>query len=144
MFGMTKKQFLKKSKKTLKEIGIELLIIREIPTQEKYNSVDLEKTYLKMEKIRKNLENIFFKYEKLNPPSKCKNLQINLLKTIIILQEAVVAIIEHLNLLKDGSNEQSKEKLIKSKEKLIKSKEKLDKFRENYGNLSREVDLYLK
>ncbi|HHT19127.1 MAG TPA: hypothetical protein GXZ72_06165 [Methanobacterium sp.] len=137
MFGMTKKQFLKKSKKTLKEIGIELLIIREIPTQEKYNSVDLEKTYLKMEKIRKNLENIFFKYEKLNPPSKCKNLQINLLKTIIILQEAVVAIIEHLNLLKDGSNEQSKEKLIKSKEKL-------DKFRENYGNLSREVDLYLK
>ncbi|MDI9434890.1 MAG: hypothetical protein QM396_02670 [Euryarchaeota archaeon] len=134
---MTKKQFLKKSKKTLKEIGIELLIIREIPTQEKYNSVDLEKTYLKMEKIRKNLENIFFKYEKLNPPSKCKNLQINLLKTIIILQEAVVAIIEHLNLLKDGSNEQSKEKLIKSKEKL-------DKFRENYGNLSREVDLYLK
>jgi hypothetical protein len=137
MFGMTKKQFLKKSKKTLKEIGIELLIIREITTQEKYNSVDLEKTYLKMEKIRKNLENIFFKYEKLNPPSKCKNLQINLLKTIIILQEAVVAIIEHLNLLKDGSNEQSKEKLIKSKEKL-------DKFRENYGNLSREVDLYLK
>ena len=137
MFGMTKKQFLKKSKKTLKEIGIELLIIREIPTQEKYNSVDLEKTYLKMEKIRKNLENIFFKYEKLNPPSKCKNLQINLLKTIIILQEAVVAIIEHLNLLKDGSNEQSKEKLIKSKEKL-------DKFRENYGNLSRKVDLYLK
>ncbi len=97
----------------------------------------MEKTYLKMEKIRKNLENIFFKYEKLNPPSKCKNLQINLLKTIIILQEAVVAIIEHLNLLKDGSNEQSKEKLIKSKEKL-------DKFRENYGNLSREVDLYLK
>jgi hypothetical protein len=137
MFGMTKKQFLKKSKKSLKDIGIELLITREVISQETNNCVDLEKTYLKMEKIRKNLEEIFFKYEKLNPPSKCKKLQIDLLNAIIILQESVVANTEHLILLKDGSTELSEDKLKKSKDKL-------DRFREKYGILSREVDLYLK
>lgn len=136
MFGMTKKQFLKKSKKCLKDMGIELLLIREIINQETNNSADFDESYLKMEKIRKNIEGIFFQYEKLKAPTKCKKIQLNLLNTIIILQESVVANIEYINLLKDGLKEPSRDKLKKSIDDL-------EKFREKYSTLSREVNLYL-
>ena len=137
MFGMTKKQFLKKSKKCLKDTGIELLIIREIINQETRGRGELDESYKKMENIRKNLEKIFFQYEKLNPPSKCKKMHFNLLNAIIILQESVVANTEYLNLLKDGLKEPAHDKLEKSIDKL-------EKFREKYYEIIREVDLNLK
>ncbi len=137
MFGMTKKQFLKKSKKCLKDIGIELLLIREITYQETNNSANFEEAYQKMEKIRKTIEEIFFQYETLKAPTKCKKIQLNLLSAIIILQESVVANIEYINLLKNGLKKPAREKFKKSIDDL-------EKFRETYRTLSQEVDLYLK
>ncbi len=136
MFGMTKKQFLKKSKKCLKDVGIELLLIREILYQETNNSTNYEECYHKMEKIRKNLEEIFFQYEKLNPPSTCQKIKMNILNTIIILQESVVAYTEYNVLQKNGLKEEARENLKKSMTNL-------EEFREKYRGLSRELDSYL-
>lgn len=136
MFGMTKKQFLKKSKNCLKETGIELLLIREIFNQEINSAIDLEKALQKLENVRKRLEDIFFQYEHLNPPSKCKTVQLNILNALIILQESVVINSEYLILLKDGLNEPARDKLEKSIDKL-------DEFRHDFKKLSKEVDLYL-
>jgi hypothetical protein len=136
MFGMTKKQFLKKSRNCLKDTGIELLLIREIFSQEMKGNIAPEETFQKLEKIRKNLEDIFFKYEGLNPPSKCNPLHRNISHTIIILQEAVVINSEYLILLKDSLKDQRDEKLKKSIDKL-------EEFRDEFGKLVQEVDLYL-
>ncbi|BDZ70103.1 hypothetical protein [Methanobacterium petrolearium] len=73
MFGMSKKQFLKKSKNYLKDLGIELLLIRELYTQETKENIDLEEAYHKLEKVRKQLENMFFKFERLNPLQNVNN-----------------------------------------------------------------------
>lgn len=137
MFGMTKKQFLKKSKTSLKDTGVEVLLIRELYNQEKKGSISFEEAHHKLEKIRKNLENIFFQYEKLKPPSKCKKLQLRLLSILIILQESVVANAEYINSAKNGSNEHKYDKLKNSFANL-------EKFRNEFMNLSHEVDLYLK
>lgn len=137
MFGMTKKQFLKKSKDCLKDTGIELLLIRKIFYQETQGKIDAENAYQKLEKIRESLENIFFKYEGLKPPSKCKPLHMKVLKTIIILQESIVINSEYLLLAKEGLEEEEQGKLKKSMEKL-------DLFRDQFRDLSVEVDLYLK
>ncbi len=136
MFGMTKKQFLKKSKNCLKETGIELLLIREVFNQEIKGTVDSEESYKKLEQTRKNLEEIFFKYESLKPPAKCRPLQLNLMQTIITLQESVVINLEYLMALKNGLSESDKYKLEKSGEKL-------DEFRKVFRTQSQKVDLYL-
>ena len=137
MFGMSKKQFLKKSKNYLKDTGVELLLIRELYTQETRESINLEEAHNKLEKIRKQLENIFFRYERLKPPSKCKQLQINLLSVTITLQESVVINSEYINLANDGLNEDASVKLKTSIDEL-------EKFRKEFMKLSREVDFYLK
>jgi len=134
---MTKKQFLKKSKKCLKDTGIQLLLIREVFNREGEDQIDFDETYRKLDKIRENLETIFFQYEGLKPPSKCKPLQIKILKTLIILQDALVANLEYLILLKKDSPEEAGVERVKSLEKL-------EVFRGKYRWLSQKVDLYLR
>jgi len=136
MFGMTKKQFLKKSKDCLKDTGIELLLIRKIFYQENQGKINTVEAFQKLEKNRKSLENIFFKYEGLKTPSKCKPLHMKILKTIIILQEALVINSEYLNSIKDSGELESK--------KLEKSLVKLEQFKDEFKKLSIEVDSYLK
>lgn len=136
MFGMTKKQFLKKSKNCLRDSGIELLLIREIYSQETKGKIDFEEAHQKLEKIRKRLEDMFFQYERLKPPSKCKQMQINLLSTLIILQESVVINSEYINLHKDGFEEAAHEKLEKSIDEL-------ERFRAEFRKIGNEFDLYL-
>ncbi len=136
MFGMTKKQFLKKSKICLKDTGIELLSIREIFSKEMNGKLNGEEAFQKLEIVRKNMENIFFKFEALNPPSKCKPLHQEIIHTIIILQDSVVIYAEYLILIGEGSEE-------KAFEKQKKSLNELERFREQFRILSREVDKYL-
>jgi len=137
MFGMTKKQFLKKSKKCLKDTGIQLLLIREIFNREGKDQIDFDETYRKLDKIRENMETIFFQYEGLKPPSKCKPIQIKILKTLIILQDALVANLEYLILLKKDLPEEARVERVKSLKKL-------ELFREKFRGLSQKVDLYLR
>lgn len=135
MFGMTKKQFLKKSKNCLKESGIQLLLIREILNKERKSEISLDEANNRVNKLRKNLENIFFTYEKLNPPSKCKSLQLEMLNTLIILQDVLVTNSEYITLSKDGF-------ALEGQEKLKKSIDELENFRNKFRSLSQKVDLY--
>ncbi|MDY9924070.1 hypothetical protein [Methanobacterium sp.] len=137
MFGMTKKQFLKKSKNCLKDTGIQLLLIREIFSKESTGKLDFDNAYHKLDKIRKNMENIFFKFEGLKPPSKCKSLQREILNTLIILQEVIVVNSEYIMLSKDGFTEESQEKFKKSIDDL-------ENFRNKFRELSQKIDLYLR
>ncbi|WP_321423001.1 hypothetical protein [uncultured Methanobacterium sp.] len=137
MFGMTKKQFLKKSKNCLKESGIQLLLIREIFNSEIKGEINFDETNNKVDKIRKNLEDIFFKYESLKPPSKCKSLQLEIMKTLIILQDVLVLNSEYIILSKDGSK-------MEGQEKFEKSIDELENFRNKFRKLSQKVDLYLR
>lgn len=137
MFGMTKKQFLKKSKNCLKESGIQLLLIREILNKESKSQISFDEANKRVNELRKNLEKIFFTYEKLNPPSKCKSLQLEMLKTLIILQDVLVLNSEYISLSKDGFT-------LEGQEKLEKSIDELENFRNNFRRLSQKVDLYLR
>lgn len=135
MFGMTKKQFLKKSKNCLKDSGIQLLLIRELVNNERSGKLNFDDSYNKLDKIRKNMEKIFFKYEGLNPPSKCRSLQIEILNTLIILQDVLVANSEYITLSKDGFTEEGKKKFKKSMDEL-------ENFRDKFRELSQKIDLY--
>lgn len=137
MFGMTKKQFLKKSKNCLNESGIQLLLIREILNKESKSQISFDEANKRVNDLRKNLEKIFFTYEKLNPPSKCKSLQLEMLKTLIILQDVLVLNSEYISLSKDGFT-------LEGQEKLEKSIDELENFRNNFRRLSQKVDLYLR
>ncbi len=137
MFGMTKKQFLKKSKNCLKESGIQLLLVREIFNSESKGDISFDDASNKVDKIRKNLEDIFFKYESLKPPSKCKSLQLEIMKTLIILQDVLVLNSEYIILSKDGSK-------VEGQEKFEKSIDELENFRNKFRKLSQKVDLYLR
>lgn len=134
---MTKKQFLKKSKNCLKESGIQLLLVREIFNRESKGEISFDDTSNKVDKIRKNLEDIFFKYESLKPPSKCKSLQLEIMKTLIILQDVLVLNSEYIILSKDGSK-------VEGQEKFEKSIDELENFRNKFRKLSQKVDLYLR
>jgi hypothetical protein len=135
MFGMTKKQFLKKSKNCLKDTGIQLLLIRELFNKEFTGKLDFDDSYHKLDKIMKNMETIFFKYEGLNPPSKCKSLQRDILNSLIILQEGLVTNSEYITLSKDGFTEEGHEKFKKCIDEL-------ENFRDKFRELSQKVDLY--
>jgi len=137
MFGMTKKQFLKKSKNCLKESGIQLLLVREIFIREGKGEISFDDASNKVDKIRKNLEDIFFRYEALKPPSKCKSLQLEIMKTLIILQDVLVLNSEYIILSKDGSK-------VEGQEKFEKSIDELENFRNKFRKLSQKVDLYLR
>lgn len=137
MFGMTKNQFLKKSKNCLKDTGIQLILIRKIFIRESGGEIDIDETYRELDNLRKNMEKIFFRYERLSPPSKCKPLQIKILKTLIIFQDALVANSEYLILSKKGLPGEARAEMVKSMEMM-------EHFREKFRKLSQKVDLYLR
>jgi hypothetical protein len=70
MFGMTKKQFLKRSKKALNQTGGLLLLIREIMDKEASGNINNQEASKQIDNIRKEIESIFFEFEKINTPSK--------------------------------------------------------------------------
>lgn len=135
MFGMTKKQFLKKTKNCMKETGIEILLIRELLAKQMQKKVDDEESLRKLEIIRKNIEELFFEYERLKPPSKCSSLHFKVMNMIIMLQDIVVTNLESLNAAKEGKED-------KAREKLLESIDQLEQFKDEFRNLTREVDSY--
>lgn len=136
MFGMTKKQFLKKSKNCLKDTGIQLLLVRKIIYQEQNGKIGYREAYQKLDKIRENMETIFFKYEGLKTPSKCSSLHIEILNTLIILQETLVGNTEYLTLSEKGLKQEALRELEKSQEQL-------ENFRKKFQEVGQKVDVYL-
>lgn len=136
MFGMTKRQFLKRSKKCLRETGTLLLSIRVIMDKEVNGKIDNQEALKQMDTIRKNIEIIFEEFEKRNPPSSCASLKKRILRILINLNEAVIANYESLLAAKNGNAEESNEKLEESREIL-------EEFRKDFHLIVAEVDTLL-
>lgn len=134
MFGLTKRQFLKKSKKALQDTGVHILSLRTLKNQESKDHLrDVQRS---LNSLRDEVENTFSRYSKLNPPSKCLDLQHRIVQGQILFHESIVFYSDSLIARKDGLDE-------KSQELLKKSDEELNKYKELSLSLSREVDLEL-
>jgi chromosome segregation ATPase len=136
MFGMTKKQFLKRSKKTLNQTGGLLLLIRGIMVKESSGNINNEELSKQIDSIRKNIESIFFEFEKINPPSKYVTMHLRILRALVDLQEVVTLNSEYLSTTKDSLEE-------KTKNKLKESRDRLEKFRKEFHSLANEVNTLL-
>ncbi|MDI6723738.1 MAG: hypothetical protein QMD61_03730 [Methanobacterium sp.] len=136
MFRMTKRQFLKKSKKYLNETGVLLLLIREVMDKEFQGKISNQEACNQMDNIRKNIESIFSEYEKSDPPSEYTSLKQKILRALINLQEAVVTNYESLLAAREGMEE-------KSRDKLNKSRNILEEFRKDFHPIAEEVDALL-
>ncbi|MGF7117732.1 hypothetical protein [Methanobacterium oryzae] len=136
MFGMTKRQFLKRSKKCLRETGTLLLSIRVIMDKEVHGKIDNQEALKQMDNIRKNIEIIFEEFEKRNPPSRCASLKKRILRILINLNEAVNANYKSLLAAENGNTEESKEKLKESRKIL-------EEFRTDFHRTVEEVDTLL-
>ncbi len=134
--GMTKKQFLKKSKKALNDTGGILLLIRGIIFKEEDNKISHIEASNQLNNIRKGIESIFFEFDELNPPSKCIKLHLRILRSLITLQESVNLYSQYLNANNNDQKEKSK--------KLEESMKLLDEFRKEYHILADDVKTLLK
>jgi len=136
MFGLTKKQFLKRSSKCLDETGKQALLIRGLIEHEINGTIDKNEAYNQIKHILKEVETIFFDYEDLNSPSECVSLHLKILNCLIILQDAVAANYDYINV-------PAEEKTVTANEKLEKSKVLLERFRSEFRPITSEVDNYL-
>ena len=136
MFGMTKLQFLKRSAKCMDETGGLLLLLKEIIDNEVQGKIINQDASKRIDIIRKEIESIFYKFEKLNPPSQCDSLKQKILNILINMQEIVVIDSEYLSAVKEGLNEPSKNKLKESKEQL-------ERFRKDFYDVTDRVNILL-
>ena len=136
MFGLTKKQFLKRSKSCVDETGNQALLIRELIGHEKDGSILHEEAYKKIKLIVQGVEAAFFNYEALNPPSNCVSLHLKLLHSLITLQDAVAANYESITASINDERTLAVNKLEESE--LL-----LEKFRKEFRPITTEVDEHL-
>jgi hypothetical protein len=136
MFGLTKKQFLKRSKTCADETGNQALLFRELIDHEKEGSIPYEEAYKQIKFIVQGVEAAFFNYEALNPPSGCVSLHLKLLHSLITLQDAVAANYEYITASINEDNALAAEKLDESQ--LL-----LEKFRKEFRPITNEVDGHL-
>ena len=133
MFGMTKKQFLKRSKKTLNQSGSLLLLIMEIMDKEAHGNINNQEASKNIDNIRKEIESLFFEFEKIDPPSKYVTIHLRILRVLVNLQEAVTLNSESLSAAKEGLEE-------KAKAKLKESRDHLEMFRKEFHAIANEVN----
>ena len=136
MFGMTKLQFLKRSAKCMDEAGGLLLLIREIIVKEFRDEVNYLEAFKRMDNIRKELDSLFYEFERLSPPSSCNKLKRKILNVLIGMQEVVVTDLESLNAARKGLKEQSQTKLKESRDQL-------EVFRKDFHEVTKEVNILL-
>ncbi len=118
------------------ETGKQVLLIRELVDLETCGVLENEDAYKKINIIINGIESIFFKYEKLNPPSKCVSLHFKIMNILILLQEVVSVNYDFITASIEGNGE-------KAAEKLLDSKILLEKFRKEFRPVTNEVDRYL-
>lgn len=132
MFGMTKIQFLKRSAKCMDETGGLLLLLKEVIDKEFQGKISESNASKKLDIIRKEIESLFEKFEKLSPPSKCNPLKQKILNILINMHEIVLINSESLSTAKE-----------QSQDKLNESKEKLERFRKDFHDLTKRVNILL-
>lgn len=133
MFGMTRMQFLKRSKRTLNETGILILSISEIMSRKNKEQISSEEASGEMNNIRKGIESIFSEFEDNEPPSQCNSLKQKILKALIMLHEAVIDNYDFL-IVAGG---------IESGNKLKESQKHMEEFRGSFLRIVKEVDSLL-
>ena len=133
MFGMTKKQFLKRSSKTLDETGNHALQIRGLIGQEKDGTIDNNNAYKQTKLLIEGITSTFFDYENISPPSNCNSLHQRILHCIIILQDVASANYDFISLSREDES-------LNAREKLEESQETLEKFRNDFRPLTVELD----
>ncbi len=126
MLGMTRKQFKKKSSQALKDMGPSILLLMELTAKQQKKTITPEEAETRLDLIRKDVEEVFFRYEKINPPSTYQSLYLKILQLLSNLQEVVVSSQEYLS--------QDDEQLLEE------SQELLNRFREEYHTIRREVE----
>lgn len=135
MSGLTKKQFLKRSKTCINETGNHALSISELINLEQEEKIDHQEAYQRIKGIMNGVEKAFFRYEVLSPPDRCVSLHLKVLHSLIILQESVAANYDYVVFSEDHEKEKA--------EKLEESVKLLDKFRFEFGPITTEVDSLL-
>lgn len=133
---MTKRQFLKRSARCMDETGGLLLLLKEIIDKEVQGEISNQEASRRIDDIRKGIESIFYKFEKVNPPSKCIPLKQKILNILIRLQDIVITDSESLTAAKKGLKERSQDKLSESKDQL-------EKFRKDFHDLTKMVNILL-
>lgn len=136
MMELTKRQFLKKSAKCMDETGGLLLLLKEIIDNESQGKISNSEASKKLDIIRKEIEVIFYEFEKLNSPSRCSSLKQKVLNIMISMQEIVVINSESLYAAKEGLNGQSQKKLSESRARL-------EKFRKDFHDVTKRVNVLL-
>jgi hypothetical protein len=136
MLELTKRQFLKKSAKCMDETGGLLLLLKEIIDNESQGKISNSEASKKLDIIRKEIEVIFYEFEKLNSPSKCSSLKQKVLNILISMQEIVVINSESLYAAKEGLDGQSQNKLSESRAQL-------EKFRKEFHDVTKRVNVLL-
>ncbi|MEL7670188.1 hypothetical protein [Methanobacterium sp.] len=136
MMELTKRQFLKKSAKCMDETGGLLLLLKEIIDNESQGKISNSEASKKLDIIRKEIEVIFYEFEKLNSPSRCSSLKQKVLNILINMQEIVVINSESLYAAKEGLNGQSQKKLSESRARL-------EKFRKDFHDVTKRVNVLL-
>lgn len=133
MFGMTKRQFLKRSKKALQETGAEILALRRLMNKVSSDEISIKDAYRRLDVLRRDVENTFSKYEKLSPPSECFHLHQEILHALILFFDSIVSYSEYLQAKEDRLQ-------VEYHDLLQKSNINLQKYQELSLKLSREVD----
>ncbi|MEN6330149.1 MAG: hypothetical protein ABFC91_07650 [Methanobacteriaceae archaeon] len=132
MFGMTRKQFQKKSSQALRDISPSLLLLMEITVKEQKRTITTEEARVKLDLIRKDVEKVFFEYEGINPPSRYVSLHLKIMQLLTHLQEVVNSNQEYLSLLSTGQE---------ASQQLNESQKLLEKFREEFHRTRQEIEL---
>ncbi len=133
MFGATKRQLLKRSKKALKETGQQILSLRQLMNQEAHGDISTIDAHRRLDVLRRDVEDTFSTYEKANPPSECFQLYHEILNGLILFYESIVTYSEYLQ-AKEGYLEKEFPDLFR------KTNENLQTYQEISLRLSRVVD----
>jgi hypothetical protein len=135
MLGMTKRQFLKRSKECLDAQGIHVLNLSELIDLEQSGNINEIDSYGRIMAIMKDIDSIFDGYERLSPPSDCYDTKSKILTSIILLQETAAAFYEYtLSTIKHKS---------KNISKLDEAYLLLNKFREAFKPLNNSINAIL-
>ncbi|GAB4318136.1 MAG: hypothetical protein Kow0019_19560 [Methanobacteriaceae archaeon] len=136
IFGMTRRQFLKKSRKTLQKTSENLLALMQIMEKEQNQTIKYETAYWKLDVLREDIESIFFEYENLKPPRNCDKLHLKIMDLLVKFQEVIVTNQEFLGLAEKSSPQ--------SKQKYRESEKKLEEFRIDFRLITEIVKTSLK
>lgn len=133
---MTKRQFLKRCKKALQENGKQIISLQRLMNQEARGEISDLEVQRRLDVLRRDVEETFSNYEKMNPPSKCFQMYHEVLNGLVVFFESIVNYSEYLQAKKTKLE-------VESLDLFKKSNENLQKYKELSLKLSKQIDLNL-